>query len=231
MTAARLGSATQNLGRARAALEADVAATLARAARPDPAGFLDVDPGILRRESDEVSLRALARCLMAVGGSGYTPRLERLERLHGQLAAGLDRGVTLGGCRVLPRDGRWLIVREAGRTTPSALMPGGALLWDGRFEVRLARHRGPAGAEMTVGSLGSAGWRGLAAALEAAGQGDRAAAIPSPARGALPAFRDREGLAAVPQLGYFRDTHVAKVLKECRFAPLNGLTSPAFTVV
>jgi tRNA(Ile)-lysidine synthase len=244
MTPARLGSATHNLGRARAALEADVAAALARAVRPDPAGFLDLDPATLRRESAEVSLRALARCLMAVGGCDYTPRLERLERLHAYLESGLARGVTLGGCRILPRktpggEDRWLIVREAGRSTPAALTPGHALLWDGRFEVKVARNKAPErdgeqnGEQdgMTVGPLGSEGWRRLAKALEAAGAGARAARIPTAARGALPAIRDRRGLAAVPPVGYFRDAGTAKRLKECRFAPTNGLTSPAFTVV
>ena len=239
MTPARLGSATQNLGRARAALEADVAAVLARAVRPDPAGFLDLDPEVLRRESPEVSLRALARSLMAVGGCDYTPRLERLERLHAYLQNGLAKGVTLGGCRILPRtsasgEGRWLIVREAGRSLPAALSPGNALLWDGRFEVRLARNarnKDARPAEMTVGPLGGEGWRYLAAALEAAGEGARAARIPMPARGALPAIRDGRGLAAVPPVGYFRDPAAAKQLKECRFAPTNGLTGPAFTVV
>lgn len=231
MTPARLGSATQNLGRARAALEADVAAALARAVRPDPAGFLYLDPESLGRESAEVSLRALARCLMAVGGCDYTPRLERLERLHAYLKSGLSRGVTLGGCRILPGAGRWLVVREAGRSAPAALTPGDALLWDGRFEVRVARNKALAQEEMTVGPLGSQGWRPLAEALEASGQGAWAARIPAAARGALPAIRDSRGLAAVPPVGYFRDQAAAKQLKECRFAPTNGLTSPAFTVV
>lgn len=240
MTPARLGSASQHLGRARAALESDVAAVLARAVRPDPAGFLDLDPAALAGASEEVSLRALARCLMAVGGRDYTPRLERLERLHAALAAGLARPVTLGGCRVVPRQAvpgkaRWLIVREAGRTQAAALSPGGRLLWDGRFEVVLARGAGAGGGkksgELTVGPLGTAGWRALAAALENAGFGARTARIPVAARGALPALRDAAGLAAVPPLGYFRDRWAAKRLKECRFAPTNGLTSPAFTVV
>jgi len=235
MTPARLGSATHNLGRARAALEADVAAALARAVRPDPAGFVYLDPEVLGRESEEVSLRALARSLMAVGGCDYTPRLERLERLHVCLRSGLAKAVTLGGCRILPgtkaADGRWLIVREAGRSAPAALKPGDALLWDGRFEVKLARSKAAASEDLTVGPLGGEGWRHLAGALEAAGLGGRAAHIPTAARGALPAIRDNRGLAAVPPVGYFRDPAAAKQLKECRFAPTNGLTGPAFTVV
>lgn len=231
MTPARFGHATRNLGRARAALEADVAAALARAVRTDPAGFLELDPARLAGQSDEVALRALARCLMAVGGGDYTPRLERLERLHTYMKGGLEKAVTLAGCRILPRDGAWLIVREAGRSAAAALKPGDALLWDGRFRLRLARSKAGPEAEVTVGALGSAGWRGLAKALAAGGGEARAAAIPVAARGALPALRDRQGLVAVPPVGYFRDHRAAKRLKECRFAPINGLTSPAFTVV
>ncbi|GAB4377025.1 MAG: tRNA lysidine(34) synthetase TilS [Kiloniellaceae bacterium] len=235
MTPARLGSASRHLGRARAALEGDVAALLARAVRPDPAGFLDLDPALLAGASGEVSRRALARCLMAVGGCDYTPRLERLERLHACLAQGLDRPVTLGGCRILARGARWLIVREAGRSAPAPLPPGGRLLWDGRFELVLARgaadETAESEADLTVGPLGGAGWRALAAALEAAGAGACAARIPPPARGALPALRDAAGLVAVPPVGYFRDRRAAKRLKQCRFAPANGLTNPAFTVV
>jgi tRNA(Ile)-lysidine synthase len=231
MTPARLGSASQHLGRARAALEGDVAAVLARAARPDPAGFLHLDPAAFCGVSPEVSLRALARCLMAVGGGDYTPRLERLERLHACLRSGLAKGVTLGGCRVVPRGAGWLVVREAGRTVAAALPPGGRLLWDGRFEVVLSRGSVAENGEMTVGPLGAAGWRALAEALEKAGAGARAARIPAPARAGLPALRDAAGLMAVPPLAYFRDRGAAKRLKECRFAPTNGLTSPAFTVV
>ncbi len=234
LTPARLGCASRNLARARVALEGDVAALLARAARPDPAGFIELDLAMLAAASGEVSRRALARSLLAVGGCDYTPRLERLERLHSALGPGLVRAVTLGGCRVVPRGARWLIVREAGRTAPAALPAAGRLLWDGRFEVALgpaATGGGAANRDITVGSLGSAGWRALATALEEAGLGDRAARIPVPARAALPALRDAEGLVAVPPLGYFRDHRAVSRLKICRFAPANGLTSPAFTVV
>lgn len=230
MTPARLAGASRHLGRARAALEVEVAAVLARAARPDPAGFLTLDPAPLAAASAEVALRALARCLMATGGCDYAPRLESLERLHPRLAAGLDRAVTLGGCRIAPHIGPhgngWLVVREAGRAQAAVLPPGKRLLWDGRFELVVAP-----GEAVTVGPLGGAGWRALAGALGRAGLRERAARIPPPARGALPALRDAAGLAAVPPLAYFRDAGAAKRLKVCRFAPTNALTGPAFTVV
>ncbi len=235
MSPARLGSATQHLGRARIALETEVATVLARAVRPDPAGFLEVSPTVLAAAPREVSLRALARCLMAVGGADYTPRLHRLERLHARLGSGLGRGATLGGCRILARGADWLMVREAGRSAEGRLEPGGRLLWDGRFELVMGRGRDavdttPGSGGVTVSALGLAGWRRLRAALTPA-QDRLAARIPAAARAGLPALRDRRGLAAVPPLGYFRDQSTAKRLNICRFAPTNGLTGSAFTVV
>ncbi len=234
LTAGRVGTASRHLGRARAALETDVAALLARAARPHPAGFVSLSPAILAAAPGEVSLRALARCLMIVGGGAYTPRLDRLERLHGQLDAGLQRGVTLGGCRILAQGEAWLIVREAGRCAEESLAPGESLLWDGRFELSLGRRRGAAvgskSGKLTVGPLGSAGWRQLAAALSPS-KSQAAGLVPQAARAALPALSDRKGLVAVPLLGYFRGGTAAKRLIRCRFAPTNGLTGAAFTVV
>ena len=230
LTPGRLAAAAGHLGRARAALEVAVATVLARAARPDPAGFVEISPAILAAAPKEVSLRALARCLMTVGGGGYTPRLERLERLHGKLAGGLGKGATLAGCRILARGSRWLLVREAGRSAPAALEPGRRLLWDGRFELGLARQRPGSPEKLTIAALGSAGWRALKDRLPAE-KSRLAGRIPAAARAALPALSDRQGLAAVPPLGYFRDDLAAKRLKLCRFAPTNGLTGHAFTVV
>ena len=78
-----------------------MATLLARAVRPDPAGFIEAAPGPLAAAPAEMSLRALARCLMTVGGGDYTPRLERLERLHRKLTGGFEGAATLAGCRIL----------------------------------------------------------------------------------------------------------------------------------
>ncbi|WP_299397429.1 tRNA lysidine(34) synthetase TilS [Pelagibius sp.] len=239
LSADRLATACGHLGRARAALEGEVAALMARAVRPDPAGFLILSPKLLATASDEVSLRTLAHCLMTVGGGRYTPRLDRLLRLHRMLGDELPRGATLGGCRVLQRGAHWLLVREAGRCPGALLEPGGRLLWDGRFEIRRPRlggHRGDQGqpcegaGALQVSALGTAGWQRLKAALP----GDevvRADRIPAPARAALPALSGPGGFLAVPLLGYYADQRAAKRLNFCRFAPLNGLTAAAFTVV
>src|SRR5690606_21267237 len=76
LTPARLTGTCRNLARARATLEGEVAAVLARAVRPHPAGFLDLDPVGLAAAGAEVSLRALGRCLLVIGGRDYAPRLE-----------------------------------------------------------------------------------------------------------------------------------------------------------
>src|SRR5690606_10213225 len=155
--------------------------------------------------------------------AGYTPRLERLERLHGCLRAGLERPVTLGGCRIVPCDQpagvHWLVAREPGRAATAALpTAGGRLLWDGRFGVAVAR-----GAALAVGPLGAVGWRSLVNQLEKAGTNSRSASVPAAARAGLPALRDAAGLVAVPPLGYFRDEGAAARLKGCDFAPANAL--------
>jgi tRNA(Ile)-lysidine synthase len=68
-TAARLAATAAHLGRARAALDDAVADLLAVAAAPSPAGYLLLDPAPLRAASAEVSLRALAHALLAIGGA------------------------------------------------------------------------------------------------------------------------------------------------------------------
>jgi len=227
LTAARLAATAAHLARARAAIEFTVADLLARAATPDPAGFLWLNPEILGQAPQEVRLRALARSLMMVGGADYAPRLSSLTRLEDRILAGLRRGATLGGCRILPRKGRLLLVREAAAARPVTVQPGQRLHWDGRFEVRLARPKtGMTSGKLTVGPLGSAGWAALAVkAADACRE-----AVPAAAGPAIPALFDRRGLREVPLLGYRCRAKGQNLLQFCRFLPQNALTSTRFTV-
>lgn len=243
LTAARLAATARHLGGARCALEGELARLLVRAVALDPAGFAWLDPAPLVAAPAELGRRALARVLTTVGGAEYGPRLASLERLHGRIAAGLSAGATLGGCRVLPRRGRLLVVRE-GRNLPVArLQAGQTLLWDGRFEVALRRPGGRTGGrmggraatgELELGPLGGSGWaevRALApGAAPGAAPGVEMARIPAPARASLPALRDGRGVLAVPQLGYQRPESAAAGLRYCRFRPRNPLIFSAFTV-
>ena len=227
LTAARLAATARHLGRARAALEGELARILVRAVTLDPAGFAQVDPAPLMAAPGELGLRALARVLITVGGAEYGPRLESLERLYGRISSGLTAGATLGGCRVLPRRDCLLVVREARNLPVVRLDAGQRLLWDGRFDVALswARGRRKTG-EFGLGALAAAGWAEVRAAVPAAA----AARIPAPARAALPALSDRRGVLAVPQLGYRRPDSLVTVVKCCQFRPKNALISSTFTV-
>ena len=226
LTAPRLAAAAGHLGRARAALERAVASLLAGAVAVDPSGYAWLEPGPLVGAGPETGQRALARVLMAIGGGAYAPRLERLSRLYDRLSTGLGRGATLAGCRILPRRGRLLIVREPAAAAVVPLFPGAQLRWDGRFEVVLARDAGGGRGSLALGPLGEAGRAGISDGLDQA----RAGVIPSAARAGLPALSDRQGLLMVPHLGYCRVPEEAPALKKCRFAPENALTGSRFTV-
>jgi tRNA(Ile)-lysidine synthase len=219
LTSTRLAATAEHLGRARAALEESLADLLARAASVSPAGFVWLEPEPLTAAPLDLGLRALSRVLMTVAGADYGPRLERLERLYGRLRKGLERGATLGGCRVLPRGGRLLIVREPAAVPSLPVKPGAHLLWDGRFRIALGRNTGAA----TLGPLGSEGWRQVKPTVSAA----LARRIPAAARAALPALSDASGVMAVPQLGFAR---VSGAVRGCNFAPKNALTQVGFTV-
>ncbi len=225
MTAARLATTARQLARARGAIERSVVGLLACAVETHPAGFLWLDPQLLRQAPDEVALRALARCLMTVGGGEFTPRLERLLALYSRMQGDFTRGTTLGGCRLLPRRGRVLMVREAGRAPTVILRPGTEILWDGRF--RFFAGRRPGVGELRLGPLGKTGWEFLCQT----GPDIRRVPLPAPARAALPAYSDDLGLISVPFLGYLRKGWGHAAAGKCRFAPKNALTVASFTVV
>ena len=226
LDATRLAAAVKHLGRARAALERDASRLLARTVAIDPAGFAWLDPEPVAAAPREIGLRALSRVVRAVGGRPYTPRLDRLERLYARLPSGPDRGATLGGCRILRRGGRLLlIVREAAGPPSIPLRPGQSLRWDGRFDVRVVRTADPSGA-LTLAPLGVEGWKELARSARP----ELADAVPAAARGVVPGLFDAAGLVEAPQFCYQRAPSQGKVLKYCSFAPLNALTAATFTV-
>jgi tRNA(Ile)-lysidine synthase len=216
----RLAATATRLGRARAALEAAVAALLAASVLVHPAGFVQLDPAALRRAPEEIGLRALAAVLATVGGGTYPPRLERLERLYRELPDGLERGRTLGGCRVLPRPrpGGVLVCREAEAAAPSVPAPPGATVyWDGRFSLYLPE-TAPEG--LMLGALGAAS---LAAPRS----------FPAAVRAGFPAVHEGGAVVAVPALGYTKAGFEPGRLGSWRllFRPTRPLSGAGFTVV
>lgn len=224
--ASRIAFAAQQLGRARGAIDLAVARLLAEAVVVHPAGFAEFDPTPLISTPEEVALRSLARMLQTVGGGGYTPRLARLKRLYSGLAGDFRRGATLGGCRIVPRRGRCLIVREVAGVPSIELKPGPRLLWDGRFEIALDRKEAAKHGKLSLGPLTESGWREVAGPETLT----RTVTIPAPARASLPAIRDERGVLYVPHLAFRRGGDRALSLGMCRFAPRSELASGWFTV-
>lgn len=221
---AHLAQTARNLARAKAALAGAAYDVLRAAVTVTPAGIAWLDPRPVAAAPDEVALRALARLLGAVGGQPLPPRLDRLERLLGQLRdPEAFTAQTLHRCRLLPqierrgaerraRDRRLsdisagaeipapplllVVCREARHLpAPQPLVPGTTILWDGRFRIALTR-RAPAG--LQVAALGAARLPAEIAAHQPP------PALPAAARAGLPAIlAGATGrLLAVPGLGW-----------------------------
>ena len=234
LKASSVARAAHRFGRARVALEAAASALLARAVWVHPAGHAWLEPKEFMAAPDDVSLRALGRVVTAVGGREHGPRVEKLERLHGELGAGtLAR--TLSGSRIITAGGKVLACREA-RGLPGALAtrPGERVIWDRRFVVRF-------GNKVCGGSylrgLGRKGWSEIVQIRPDL----RLSSIPGPARASLPAVFDDDGVVSVPHLGFRRqnggcrrqdgagfDPDSGPEIAEMRFCPPNSLSSAGF---
>lgn len=220
LTAGRLAATAGRLARAQVAIESMVAEAASRHVALDPAGYARLRPAALAGLPDEVGLRLLARLLLAVGGEAYTPRLERLERLHASLVSGLETARTLAGCRVVPLGDAVVVCREPARVeAPLDLLPGARIRWDGRFEAEVAPDAPPG---LRLGALGAGGRRKVAACMGRA----RPEPVPACVCPTLPALYDERGILAAPYLGYNR-VGAARVLVGLRSAPTHVLTVSA----
>jgi tRNA(Ile)-lysidine synthase len=196
LTPERLAATAARMARAASAIDAAVETLFAGHATAHPGGFARIAAAPLLAAPDEVSLRALARLVRAVGGEAYPPRLERLERLLGALAAarpGAPLKRTLGGVVVLlSGDGLWFVA-EAGRAgfPRLTLVPGETAFWHDRFRVSLD---GRARAPVEVAALGRDGARRLP---ETGRRG-----LPALAVASVPAAFVQGTLAAVPGFDY-----------------------------
>jgi tRNA(Ile)-lysidine synthase len=135
----------------------------------------------------------LSTALLCASGGARPPRGDALARLSARLEAGERFTATLAGARV-DADARTVrVFREAGRAGLPRLRlePGGASIWDGRFEIRADR------------PLEIAPLAGFAARLS---QSDRAeiARLPAAARPTLPVVLGNPPLS--PYLAWDRES-------------------------
>lgn len=218
LRAEALAASAAKLSAQKRHLEAETAASLARHVIVDSLGFAWVERAMLD-ESDEIRHRCLARLLACLNGETYLPAMDQVERLGLSMMGGAWRGGTLAGCRLLPSQGRILIVREAAACAPPLrLVSGQSCLWDGRWRLTQARRRG-----LFLGALGGPEAQELA--RQAPGLRE-SVHVPFPAWASLPAIRDARGVSAVPGLGYKRSRQGPEPLTELIFAPRRSLTGP-----
>ena len=220
----RMVGTVRRLARARAALEAQATALLARAAAVYPEGYATLTPALICEAPAEVGLRALSRLLASIGGNEYGPRLERLERLYGWLADRQSAGAgrTLGGCRIIWRAGGVLVCRESAAVgEPVAARDG--VVWDGRFRLATG---GCVPNGVRIAKLGSDGWGQLARARS----GLRKIDLPAAVRVSLPAVWDLDEVVAVPHLSHRQDRENSKALpvEDIAFVPVRPLSAAAF---
>src|SRR5262249_53708377 len=162
-----------------------------------PEGYARLDARALAAARPEIGWRALSALLATVGGLDYAPRDDAVRALYADLCAGrLGGGRTLAGCRLVPDGDALLLVRELRGIETIHVATNPLPKWDGRFDLRVRGFR----SKVNIAALGPAGWAEIVARAPRL----RATPMPYPARLALPAVRDRDGVLAVPALGYRR---------------------------
>lgn len=190
----------QGAARLRQDLVAETDRAIARLVIVYDAGYGRIDGAGFARLPREIGLRVLSRLVRAIGGaSSYGPRSERLERLLNQMYAGEPSGQTLGHCRLVPKQGGWIICRERRNLPPAqSVGPGEKIIWDGRFRLSF----GPA--------LPSNAWvaafdpRFLSPERPGLQFHKGVFPVPGVVLPSLPALYDDEGILAVPHLRYNR---------------------------
>lgn len=187
-TEVSLAADARESGVARVGRERRIAGALARHVRLEDAGWASIAPSLFG-EPNDVARAALARTIVTVGNLHYAPRGVQLDRLLSHLREGSARARTLGGCRILHRQGCWLVVREPASLPPCVPFANGSATWD-RFLVNIKA--GAPDRDLRLGPLGI----GLPPA--------DAGHIPSPALPSLPAVHDLDGVIAIPHFRWVR---------------------------
>lgn len=213
----------RSLGSTRVAREHHLNALLARYVSLHPAGFAAIDPSAVPAISSELATRLLSATVMAVGGVPFPPRRESITRLLNVFAVNGPRGHTVGGCRFIRWRERILVTRELDRAAkPMRLNTGEATIWDRRFHIVMPP---TASSSLAIGYVGAAGVK----QLRRLGPPLRQGCLPRLLFPILPAMWDEDGIAAVPYLGYRRESVGA--LPQVVFRPVNQLTQAGFAVV
>ncbi len=213
LTRSKLVATARRMTRAREALNHAATELLVRCAQVSEYGFCRLSAQILGGAPDEVAIRALARCIQAIGGGDWPPGDEPLERLLSWFRAGAPGATTLGGCRLVKRGADVLVGRELGRISDRQVaLPDGRFIWDGRFQVSVEGAK----SGLSVGPLAGRGWADLKA---------QRPELPAFVGQTLPAIRRGEALLAVPSLAFVAPGVAQNARFSAKFANLKLICS------
>ena len=225
---ARLAATAVHLGRARAAIEDQVARLLATAVMIHRAGFATVLPDAVIAAPADVALRALAAIVTCIGGGTTTPRFERLDALRASINSGHFKPRTLAGCRIARQNGKLLVFRELAAVAAASPLQDTSVRWDNRFIVR-SSHKIAAPALLTVEALGIEASDQLKRSLNLADSD-----IPKRVWPTLPTVRRQGTILSVPHLAWAAPEAADETGPfefSAHFYPGRALTECGFTVV
>lgn len=240
ITAQGLAETARRMARARIAFEAAASELLALCCTVDPTGYAHINGAGLFSGPEEISLRALSRTLMCIGGDDYPPRLKKLEHLHEKMKAACRegttgwKGATLGRCRILAlantKGGTGFLICRESRFLPAPMSVQTAMDydWDRRFLLRFQGEKIIPYQHVSLQALGDKGWSILVAKVPEI----RKINMPAQVRATLPALLDADGIIAVPHLNYCRVPmdRPAPAFSRAVFHPRQSLSGTGFLV-
>ena len=198
VTTERLVRLAAAMGAARTHLDVAVMDWVAAHADVAAAGWISFAATAMNTVPQGLRAHVVERLLRWVGGGGYPPRGDRLDRLVAWIVRTEGDGArTLAGCRVERAKRCVIFLREWQATAlPLVVPPGTVRDWDGRYSVRNEGVR-----PVRIGACGPEGWRRWRRATAGIAHVTRCKiAIPHHARLALPMVADLDGGITLPHL-------------------------------
>jgi len=196
--AARLSRLAGDFGELREKLDAVTREAITSLVRFDAGGWAELPRQILRDAPDPLAKRLIVSVMNSVGGGGYAPRSDRLDRGLAKLRTNEPLlAFSLGGCVLLEKNHKIMILREERRgTPPTVVQPGDRIVWRNRFLCEFGQVSTPGRPPYVLAPLKKEGWT---EALKWE-PNLRNLGVYHACAATLPALYDSEGLLEVPRL-------------------------------